>query len=408
MGRKSFFGRMGIVMSLLVLFALFGQVSAVDFSADMTDTQGDNVKKSKLFVRGGNYSLDVDESGEKLLIIVDTQNKQTVIVVYSDKEFRVIPSDDMMSVMNDPFQGYIYMAGMGEEKSAGAETVNGYECDKFIIIMQDTEVMTKWVAKKLNFPIKIVAHGNPEKVMELSNITEGPVKESRFKIPEGFTKWIDPETLPVEIPAWASGIEAAPVMVPPFEYEMNAGDIIRVKAVSGKSLKIKAVNKGEAEAKAKVIPFKDGRPLKKESWYNNFAQKGTICARQHETPAVVDEFVVYIYEGSITTISKWQEMVEKDIAAGEEFRYKVEGWDNIETYMVNISDGESVAVYNYHEAGTPMLDNESSPVKWRTTTLKEPFDIKKTALVAKGEEVVVKVEKGKMQIKMGQYDSFEF
>ena len=119
MGRKSFFGRTVLVIALAVMFSLIGTAKAVDFTADMTETQGESVKTSKLNVSGGLYSLEVQQGNEKLLVIVDPKKNQTVVVVYADKQFRAIPSDDMMSVMNDPFQGYIYTAGMGEEKSAG-------------------------------------------------------------------------------------------------------------------------------------------------------------------------------------------------------------------------------------------------------------------------------------------------
>ena len=393
-----------VLFFVLVLFT--GQLFAAEFSADMTQTQGEDVSQSKLYVKGTMYSMFLEESGEQLQIIVDNEKKQTVVVIMSTKEFRVLPSDDMMSVMNDPFQGYIFAASMGEEKATGTETVNGYDCDKFTVTMQGTDVISQWVAKKLEFPIKIVAHDDRGMFTELSNIVEGPVEPSKFKIPEGFKKWIDPESLPAPIPEWASDLSAAPVMTPPFEKDMNAGDIIRIKVAAGKSLKVRADNKPGAESKARVIPFKDGRPLKKDTDYYNLL--GTLCSVRHETPAAVDEFVIYVYEGSVTATAKWQEMSEQEVAAGEEFRYKVVGHDHIETYFVNISDSEAVVVYEYYQNGAPMSEDENGPVKWRTKKLKEPLDFHKTTLVGKGEELVFKVEKGKVQVKAGQYDTFEF
>ena len=396
----------GIFAVMVCLVLMAGRMMAAEFSADMTETQGETVKKGKLYVKGAKYSMFLEENGEPLRVLVDNEKKKTVVVIMSAKEFREIPSDHMMSIMNDPFQGYIYAASMGEEKNEGTETVNGYECDKYTVTIQDADVISKWVAKKLDFPIKILAYGNGDKVMELSNISESPVEQANLEIPEGFTRWVDPESLPVEIPAWASGIENAPVMMPPFEKEMNAGDIVRVKVMSGKSLKVKADNKPDVEVLARVIPFKDGRPLKKESNYYNLVE--TSYSMRPETPAVADEFVIYVYEGNATVTAKWQEMFEQDVPAGGEFRYKVSGNDNIDSYMVNIGEGEAVAVLEYYKDGSPLSEDEMGPVKWRTTILKEPNDFKKTTLVAKGDELVTKVEKGKVQIKMGQYDSFEF
>ncbi|MBN1211936.1 MAG: hypothetical protein JXA92_05105 [candidate division Zixibacteria bacterium] len=406
MGRNKSFGRLRAIAFLFILAFFAGRTTAAEFSADMTDTQGEKIKKSKLYVKGTKYSMFLEESGEQLQIIVDNEQKKTVVVIMSAKEFREIPSDDMMSVMNDPFQGYIYTASMGEEKKTGTETVNGYECDKFTVTMQGTVVVSKWVARKLGFPVKIVAHDDRGWVIELSNITEGPIDDAKFNIPEGFTKWIDPESLPVEIPAWASGIETAPVLVPPFEQAMTAGDIIRIKVAPGKSLKVQSKNASDTETVARVIPFKDGRPLKKEKDYYNLT--GTLYSVRHETPAAADEFVVYVYKGSFTATAKWQEMTEMDVAAGGEFRYKIEGWDNISTFMVNISDGESVVTIHYFKEGLPLSEDEIGPVKWRTITLKDPNETDNRTLSTKGDELVYKVEKGKIQVKMGQYDSFEF
>lgn len=407
---RCFLNRTGaFVLIFAVLFVLCGQAAALDFSADMTQTQGEEVKSNKIYVKGDRYSFDLEEDGEKLLVVVDTKNNRTVIVVYSAKEYREMPSDHIMSVMNDPFQGYLYTAEMGKEQAAGAETVNGYECDKFVIVMQDAEVMTKWVARKLNFPIKIVtSQGGP--IMELTNIVEGPVADTWFEIPEGFTKWIDPETLPAPIPDWASNLETAPLMDPPFEQVMNAGDIVRIKPMAGKSLKVKAADKSsygdETEIEARVIPFKDARPLKKEKDYYNLMN--TFCSVRHETVAAADEFVVYVYKGTIKIVAKWQDMTEQEVAAGEEFRYKIEGFDNIEVFMVNTGDGEAVETHIYYKDGAPISEEDAGPVKWRTTLLEEPGEMIKTTWSAKNDEMVVSVEKGKMQIKMGQYDTFEF
>ena len=396
------------VMIALVMSAGCSQVLAAEFSADFTEKQGDYERSGKIYVKGSNYCLDIVEDGEQMLIIVDPEARKTVVIPVSTGEYRELAIDDMTSIMNDPFQGYLYTAEMGEVKTGGAETINGYECDKSVVTMGDTDIMSRWVAKSLDFPIKIVAHGPPDKVFELINIVVAPVDDSKFEIPEGFTKWIDPETLPVEPPAWAEGIAAAPVMMPPFEHDMSAGDIVRIKVEPGKSLAMKGVNKTDTEATAKVIPFKDDRPLKVDTWYNNFAQKGTICARRHETSVEVDEFVVYVYVGDITATAKWQEMLEKTVAEGEEVRLPLPNWDNIETRLVNLSDAESVAIVSYFKDGAEVSEDDQGPVKWRTITLKESGEVEAGARTHKGDEIVFSIQKGKILIKLGQFDTFEF
>ena len=407
---KDYLARRPLVAAMIALVMSVGcsQALAAEFSADFTEKQGDVGKSGRIYVKGSKYCLDITENGEQVLVIVDPEARKTVVIPVSTGEFRELATDDMASVMNDPVQSYLYIAAMGEEKSDGVETVGGYECDKSVVTMGDTHMMSRWVARSLDFPIRIVAHGPPDKVFELVNIVVGPVDDSKCEIPDGLTKWIDPATLPVEPPAWAEGIAAAPVMTPPFEHDMSAGDIVRIKVEPGKSIKIKGVSKTDTEAIAKVIPFKDDRPLKEDSWYNNVAQKGTICARQHQTPLEADEFVVYVYEGDITAVAKWQEMLEKTVVEGEEIRLPLPNWDNIETRLVNLSDAESVAIVVYFKDGTELSEDDQGLLKWRTITLKEPGEVEASARTQKGDEIVFSVQKGKMLIKLGQFDSFKF
>jgi hypothetical protein len=391
-------------MIALVMSVGCSQVSTAEFSADFTEQQGDNSKSGKIHVKGSSYCLDIVEDGEQILVIVDTETQKTVVINVSTKEYRESAIDDMMSIMNNPIQGYLYTATMGKEKTGGVETINGYECDKSVITMADTDVMSQWVARSLDFPIRIVGHGSPERVFELTNIVEGPVDDSKFEIPEGFTKWIDPATLPVEPPAWAEGIAAAPVMMPPFQHDMSAGDIVRVKVEPGKSLVLKGVSKTDTEATAKVIPFKDDRPLKMDSWYNNLG----AYSYKHETSIEADEFIVYVYEGDITLTTKWQEMLEKTVAEGEEIRLPLTIWEKIETRLVNLSDGESEAIFSYFEEGTELSEGIISPPKWRTVILNELGEVQYGSRSYHGDEMVFFVKKGKMLIKLGQFDSYKF
>lgn len=397
----------GIIISMALLM-LWGNCLAVDFAADFSEKQGDNIKSGKLFVTDTGYRMEVTESAGKIIVIVNPAQKKTIVIPVSTKEYRELAIDDMTSVMNDPFQSYEYTKSFGEESSAGSENVAGYECDKYQITMNDVLVMTKWVSQKLGFPIKIMAHGSPERIIEVTNIKEGPVDKSLFQIPEGYTKWVDPSTLPPEPPEWAGKIANAPVLKPPFEHEMKAGDILRIKTEPGKSIKIKAVNKGSDEAVGKAVPFKGDLPIKDIKRINNFAQKGVICSRIHETPAEADEVVLHVDQGDITVLGRFEEMSEKTVTAGEEFRFPVAGHDNIEARYVNLSDGTSAGNFTFYKSGKMMSDDEIGPAKYRNVILKEKGDVKKSAYVPKGDELVFKAEKGKFLVKYGQFDSFEF
>jgi len=392
------------------LFLASGAAIGAEFTADMTDSQGDYEKSGKLYVKGSQYCMELEQEGEKLMVLVDQEARKTVVLLMSAKEFRELAIDDMNSVMNDPFQGYQYSVDkeFGVEKPGEMATVEGLECKTFDLFSGELKMMSKYVSTKLDFPIKIVAHGNPSRVMALSNIVEGPVDAAKFAIPEGFTAWVDPETLPIEPPEWASGIESAPVLVPPFEKKLMAGDIVRVVPVAGKSLVVKCMSVDETEAEAYIRPFKEGRPIYRSDRYGNAAMEGVICARRHETPVEADEFVIYVKSGGITAVSKWQEMAEKTVGEGETISLPLEGWDEIEMWLVNQNEGESVAVFSYNREGVALGVDEIDEDKWRTIRINEPNGCQKRSVNAKGDELVVTVTTGSMRIKMGQYDVFEF
>ena len=61
-------------------------------------------------------------------------------------------------------------------------------------------------------------------------------------------------------------------------------------------------------------------------------------------------------------------------------------------------------MFDYHQGGQP-LDPESEGY---SIVLRKPWTVNTTTRVAKGEEMVIRVEKGSMRFKLGQFDSFEF
>jgi len=393
---------------VLVILTVSLSHAAAEFTADATQTQGDRSKTFQVQVKGTMYALSGEEEGEKITVVVNGETGITRVIAHGQKFFRDMKSDDMFSLMNNPFQAADYTAGMGEVEAAGKETIEGHECDKTVISMSGQPIMTRWKATDLGFYLKIVRHGEPELVISLSNISETEVGDAAFATPEGYTKWVDPATLPGERPEWAGEIESAPVMTPPFEKEMAAGDMVRIKAVPGKSIWVKSRIQGEAQAKAKAIPFKGDRPFRSLDRYNNFAQQGATLSRVHESSQEIDEVVVRVFEGNILLLAKYGEMHENVLAAGEELRVPLSGFDNIELRMVNMANSESVVTWDYYQEGKKMTDDEAGPSQYRKSELAEKGDLKKTVLVQKGDEIVFRCEQGSMLVKAGQYDPFEF
>lgn len=395
-----------LTASIIMSIIMAGNVLAADFTGKLYLKQGSEISEGTIFVLSPKYCLELVQYGEKGKIIVDTEKNATTIMLFSEKEYRTIASDDMISLMNNPFMSYQHSLDQGKEVFLGSEMVQGYECDVYQIIIADTPAMTKWQAKKLEFPLKIVQHGQQERTIEILDIEEKAVNPLVFAIPEGFTKWVDPASLPGKTPEWADDIKTAPLMTPPFEENLRPGDMIRVKIEPGKSLAVKAEGIPETGAVARVIPFKGSNPLKDEEWFNNFAKKEVICERRHEMSGEADELIIRIYEGNITLIAKWIDMFEKEVSAGEEIRYLISGNEYITTRFINLTEETAEAAFAYYQNGKPIEDD--TPVKYKTITLRNPWDVDRATRQAKGDELVIKLNAGKMQIKLGQFDSFKF
>jgi hypothetical protein len=154
----------------------------------MIMTEGDVSRTSKFYVENPYYRMDMEEGGEQMFVIVNTKEKLTRVFMPSQKMYMEMKSDDMKSMQNDVFQSLEAQKQKYENKSLGKETVNGYECEKFQVMMDGNPVTTYWQSAELEYPIKVVSGENQNMVMELQNIVKGDVDDALFKVPSGFTK----------------------------------------------------------------------------------------------------------------------------------------------------------------------------------------------------------------------------
>ncbi len=376
---------------------------AVDFTADLTMTGGSEVTTGKIYVTPDYYRMDIVQSSESVVVVVDRKAAVTRVMSPTLKQYMEMESQDYRSLMNDPFQVIIHMADVGEDKAEGNETITGHECEKRVISMYNEPVITRWVATDLNFPIKIEYHPEGTNSVELVNIQEGSLDPTLFEVPEDYEVMIDPAEV-VEIPDWAEDVPQAPLMVPPFEKRMQAGEMIRIAVASGKSLAVRSTDTGEAGAQAKVVPFKNGKPIKDVSMLNNFAAKGTLCDRRHESTAEVDEFVIRCFEGDFTLEAKRLEMMEKTIGPGEVLDLPLTADWFIEARFSNTGDVDATCIISFLTGGK---DVSESPEKHRTIKLK-PGKSEHNTYKSDAEIFRISVSEGTMHVKAGQYDSWTF
>ncbi len=386
------------------LIALNSAAFAIDFTADLTQKQGDQVSSGKIYVTETHYRMDLEQYGEQVIVIVDRAAGMTRVLMPSEKQYIEMESQDEQSVMNDPFQAVIYTIDFGEDKNIGTETVDGYECDKWLLSMMDEPAITRWVSRKLGFTIKIAYHPDDIMTVNLTNITEGAVDASLYEIPDGYALMAAPGEEPVEVPDWAADVPNAPVMTPPFEHTMQSGEMIRIAVTSGKSLAIKGTSTTDTEADVKAVPFKDGKPLDDLYMFQNFAMQGAICDRRHESTMEADEFVVRCFAGEVSLIAKWIDMQERTIKAGRVLGISLQPGKNTEARFVNAGDEDAVCVIVFM---TGDEDVSEGPEKYRTIKLKKG-ESERRALQSDAEALQINVLEGEMHLKLGQYEAFVF
>ena len=177
-----------IKSAVAVLLILTSSFSFAQFTADIVTTEREVSKTGKFFFEKPFYRMDMEEGGQKMFVVVNNETKTTRVFMPSEKMYMEMKSDDMKSLSNDVFQSLEAQKEKYETKLVGKETVNGYECEKYQVIIDGSPVSTYWQSSEIEYPIKVVSGQNQNMVMELKNIKKGDVDDAMFKIPAGFTK----------------------------------------------------------------------------------------------------------------------------------------------------------------------------------------------------------------------------
>lgn len=173
---------------LLVMLVLVSSSSFAQFSADMVTTEGDVSRTSKLYVENPFYRMDMEEGGQPMFVVVNNETKSTKVFMISEKMYMEMKSDDMKSMSNDVFQSLEAQKQKYETTLVGKETINGYECEKYQVIIDGSPVTTFWQSPEIEYPIKLISGEKQNMIMELKNIEKGDVDNALFEVPAGFTK----------------------------------------------------------------------------------------------------------------------------------------------------------------------------------------------------------------------------
>jgi len=175
-------------VAVLAMLFLLSSSSLAQFTADMVTSEGDVSHTGKFYVENPFYRMDMEEDGRRMFIVVNNETKTTKVFMPSEKMYMEMKSGDMRSLSNDVFQSLEAQKENYETKLVGTETVNGYECEKYEVMIDGSPVSTYWQSPEIEYPIKVISGDKQNMIMELKNIEKGDVDDTVFKVPAGFTK----------------------------------------------------------------------------------------------------------------------------------------------------------------------------------------------------------------------------
>ena len=383
--------------------------SATQFTADMVVTihRDNEIRAGKISVRDARYRIEQVEEGQEIVVLVDQEQGLTRVLLPADKMYMEMASNDMQSLMNDPFQAANYTETIGEKVKTGVERISGYECDVYAIKRNGDDIMKLWVSERLDFPLKIVIPGEGGRTMELKNIKEHKLEEEMFAMPAGYTKMKDPGERSIEVPDWAERFESIEVVNPPFARIMSADDMVRVKVESGKGIKVNGENQLDDNSAFMAVPFKDGRPTKEPTMYlYNLNYEGQSWVNTFRlTPFEADEIIIRVEQGTIMLkLEAFDLGTLETVSAGEELKVPVKAGYNIDFRLVNIVDGESICTVTLAKGGNEVSEDVIGPKDYRTYTLKKKGESKKNTWSnsAGADEFIVRVESGEILVNVSQ------
>jgi outer membrane lipoprotein-sorting protein len=219
-----------VVLLGFLLSVCFNISYAGQFAASISETVDNVTRTDKIYVKNDKYRMEFQEEGHQVFVLVDQSALVTRVLMPEEKVYMEMASDDMQSLMNDPFQAARYTEGMGEKVKTGTDKIGGYDCDVYSIRSGEDELMRLWYSNKLGFPLKIALTGEQTRIMELSNIKVEEIDDELFAMPTGYTRMSGREERVIELPDWAERVSLAQFVDLPFDQMMFDEEIVRVKS----------------------------------------------------------------------------------------------------------------------------------------------------------------------------------
>jgi hypothetical protein len=182
-----------LIVIALSMFAL--PAVAEEFSADMLINAGGRQMTSKMFSKDGKQRVEIATPGGKMINIIDFKTGKVFSLMPAQKMYMELEGmDDATLKQIKDFRAGKTPPGA---KKVGSEKVSGYSTDVYMVDDPKSGKTKMWYAPKLKYPVKSEGAGPMGKhSMQLTNIKEGGVSDSLFKVPAGYKKFSMPKGMP--------------------------------------------------------------------------------------------------------------------------------------------------------------------------------------------------------------------
>lgn len=169
--------------ALLAVFLAASEASARELSAQMVVKEGGETYKSRLYIKGGKYRVEVE--GQKGYSILRTDRNMMWIMLPDQKAY--------IEVALDPGQKPRVEEKFPDEvgrRLIGREKVNGHPCNKYEVTLKEGDkrgTIYQWLATDLdNFPVRTAAADGSWST-DYKDIKTS-VSDSLFEIPADYEK----------------------------------------------------------------------------------------------------------------------------------------------------------------------------------------------------------------------------
>jgi Ca-activated chloride channel family protein len=291
-----------LAVILFFFMALANTAMASAFTAEMIEVRRNKTQRSMFYLQDNQYRMDFKEGGNHIAIIVNRNTGKTHLINFVEKIFQEINNDGSMSLINNPFESHAYTLKKYAATVVGTEKIKDIKCNKQEIRSDGKVILTAWISLKYNFPIKIINNLNNYTAL-LIKIVDGPVDNSLFTVPSGFTRQVDKKskkTAPKKKVA-ITGTEKAKA---PVGKRLGPGGKIIVTVNPEKHIALFLISESRDAADIVVNASNNGKPVTTNFLKNNINLKKMLDKKEYafENKLNPDTIEVKVIKGLVRVI----------------------------------------------------------------------------------------------------------